>query len=148
MNRALEPSVTMTRLREALEASWRPDTAYLGVEAKGNRALGQCYPTSRVIQHYYPRFEIAQGEVWTGKKLETHFWNVLVTDEGLLVHVDLTWQQFPHGSQVRSFRIRDRNDLGDSSSTLERVERLLGRVKAFLGEHSHDEKNDGYSAAS
>ena len=42
----------MLRLHEALEASWDKQTAYQDVEQAGNRAYGQCYPTSRVIQNY------------------------------------------------------------------------------------------------
>lgn len=42
--------VEILTLRQALEASWRPETAYLNVEEEGNPALGQCYPTSRVIE--------------------------------------------------------------------------------------------------
>jgi hypothetical protein len=57
----------MPCLREALAASWDKRTAYLEVEQAGNPALGQCYPTSRVVQHYYPETEIIKGIVWTGK---------------------------------------------------------------------------------
>jgi len=45
-------------LRQAIEKSWQPDTAYGFVEEKGNPALGQCYPTSRVVQYYYPKSEV------------------------------------------------------------------------------------------
>lgn len=38
-------------LREALEASWDEKTSYLGVKEKGNPALGQCYPTFRVVRY-------------------------------------------------------------------------------------------------
>jgi hypothetical protein len=58
----------MLCLREALAASWDKRTAYLEVEQAGNPALGQCYPTSRVVQHYYPETEIIKGKVWTGKR--------------------------------------------------------------------------------
>jgi len=63
----------MLRLREALNASWDKRTAYLEVEQMGNPALGQCYPTSRTVQHYYPETEIITGTVWTGQTSELHF---------------------------------------------------------------------------
>jgi hypothetical protein len=58
----------MLRLCEALEASW---------DGSGNPACGQCYATSRVVQHYYPATEIIKGKVWTGEREEIHFWNGL-----------------------------------------------------------------------
>ena len=124
-------TVSMTKLREAIEASWGVDTAYLHVNEKGNPALGNCYPTSRVIQHFFPKMEIVEGQVWTGKKLEKHFWNLLIVD-GMEYHIDLSWRQFPHGSVVKEYKIRDRKTLGDSEATIKRVELLLNRVKNFL----------------
>jgi len=123
----------MLRLREALEASWKLDTAYLHVHENGNPALGNCYPTSRVVQHFFPQMEIIEGQVWTGKQMEKHFWNVLISDSGEY-HLDLTWQQFPHGSVVKEYRVRDRNTLNDSESTIKRVDLLLDRVKEFISQ--------------
>jgi hypothetical protein len=121
----------MTQLREALEASWDSKTSYLAVSDKGNPALGQCYPTSWVVQFFFPKTEIAQGHVWTGKSMEKHFWNVLEID-GVQYHIDLTWQQFPHGSSVQDFKIRNREALGDSQKTVERCELLRIRVIDYL----------------
>lgn len=122
----------LTRLREALEASWQSDTAYLGVQEVGNPALGQCYPTSRVMQYFYPETEIVEGEVITPNgKIEKHFWNLLKMENKEL-HIDLSWQQFPCGSRVKSWKVRDRKYLNDGVETTERVERLLGRVKYYL----------------
>lgn len=122
----------MLRLREALEASWDKRTAYAAVEKPGNPAAAQCYPTARVVQHYYPATEIIKGKVWTGESEEIHFWNGLrVGDEWY--HIDLSWSQFPPGSVVRDFLVLDRHDLGDSEATLERCALLLKRVEAFLG---------------
>ena len=42
--------VALASLAIALEASWDHLTAYRGVVCAGNPALGQCYPTSRVVQ--------------------------------------------------------------------------------------------------
>jgi hypothetical protein len=122
---------TLLQLREALEASWSKETAYLAVKKKGNPALGQCYPTSRVVQHYFPDTEIIKGVVWNGKEIETHFWNGLKAN-GILYHIDLSWQQFPAGSVVKSFRILDRNTLGDSEATVKRCKLLLEKVANYL----------------
>ncbi len=121
----------MIKLREAIEASWGPDTAYLHISEDGNPALGNCYTTSRIIQHYYPEMEIVEGQVWTGVGLEKHFWNTLITDNNEF-HIDLTWKQFPPGSVVKEYAVRDRETLGDSKVTLIRVDLLLDRVKNIL----------------
>lgn len=123
--------VDMLSLRRAIEVSWRPDTAYLVAEEPGNPALGQCYVTARVVQHYFPEAEIVEGEVNTGKGAEKHFWNVFHASEND-VHIDLTWNQFPHGSRVETWKVRDRTTLNDSQVTIDRVERLLGRVEQNL----------------
>jgi hypothetical protein len=114
-------------LREALEACWDERTSYLGVKQPGNAALGQCYPTCRVVQHCVPEAEIIRGKVWTGERCEDHFWNGLV-EGGVLRHVDLTWQQFPPGSCVREWAILDRRSLDDSAGTQARCALLLARV--------------------
>jgi hypothetical protein len=119
----------MLCLREALEASWDKLTAY--AEKVGNPASGQCYPTARVVQHYYPATEIIKGKVWTGEREEIHFWNGLpVGDEWY--HIDFSWNQFPPGSVVREFVVLDRHELGDSDATLERCALLMKRVEAYL----------------
>ena len=94
------PRVSLPQLESALEASWSPCTAYLGAFARGNPALGQCYPTASVVQCFFPRFDIAAGDVDTGSAIEAHFSNI---DQVSIPaeHVDLTWQQFPRGSQAR-----------------------------------------------
>lgn len=127
---------SMIRAREALEKSWSPATAYRGASRLGAPSLGQCYPTSRVLQLLYPALEIVEGRVWTGIAEEKHFWNLLETGVGE-VHVDLTWQQFPHGSVVRGWHIRDRATLNDSEVTLQRVEALLQKV------HRHLDQREG-----
>ncbi len=119
-------------LARALEASWDSRTAYRGVTRLGNPAFGQCYPTCRVVQWFYPEYEIAKGEVWTGISTERHFWNVhgLGPDAHLL---DLSWKQFPAESVVRSFVLLDRHALGDSDATVARCTLLLERVLSYLG---------------
>lgn len=128
---SLKREIDMFRVREALEASWDEKTSYLAVKEDGNPALGQCYPTSRVLQHFFPELEIAKGKVWNGKEEESHFWNIL-SISGVTYHIDLTWQQFPHSSIVREFNILDRKELGDSDPTVKRVELLKQRVTEYL----------------
>jgi Phytanoyl-CoA dioxygenase (PhyH) len=126
-----EDSVEMPRLTEAIEASWDHRTAYRGISSPGNLALGQCYPTARVVQWFFPELEIASGEVWTGASTEDHFWNVR-TGGDAIEHIDLSWRQFPPGSSVRKFKVLDRHALGDSPATVERCALLLQRVLVNL----------------
>ncbi len=121
----------LASLAAALEASWDHRTAYGGVTQPGNPALGQCYPTSRVVQFFYPETEIACGDVWTGSAIECHFWNVRGSGPDA-EWIDLTWQQFPPGSVVRHFKLLDRRCLGDSPPTVERCALLRRRVAAYL----------------
>jgi hypothetical protein len=123
--------MTMVRLREALAASWDARTSYEGLVEEGNPAYAQCYATSRVVQRYFPAAEIAEGNVWTGNSVERHFWNVLVID-GVEYHIDLTWQQFPHGSVVQSYWVWPREELTDRPGTVERCNLLHKRVAALL----------------
>lgn len=131
------PAVDLARLARAIEACWAPDTAYLGVSEPGNPALGQCYPTSRVVQWFHPAFEIARGTVWTGVSAECHFWNVRGASETAEC-VDLSWQQFPPGSVVQGFELLDRRQLGDGPGAIARCERLLGRVLGYLAAEAPD----------
>ena len=121
----------MLRLREALEASWDNKTSYAAVGQADNPALGQCYPTSRLVQHFFPATEILKGKVWTGKSEEIHFWNSLPIGNDWY-HIDLTWQQFPTGSIVLEFVVLDRQSLGDSEATIQRCALLLRRVEDYL----------------
>lgn len=126
-------SVDLPALTRALETSWDRRTSYQGAVCPGNPALGQCYPTSRVVQWFYPEYEIAKGEVWTGASVEQHFWNV----RGIGEHaewLDLSWKQFPPGSVVQRFELLDRSSLDDSKGTIERCELLLQRVLSYLAQ--------------
>lgn len=125
--------IDLTLLREAIEASWDEKTSYNNVSEQGNPALGQCYPTSRIVQFFFPDTEIVEGEVWTGIDTEKHFWNSLKINDQQY-HIDLTWQQFPHGSVVKSWKIRDREKLGDGQKTIDRVELLNERVRNYLSD--------------
>jgi len=127
----VKTKVSMLELREALEASWDASTSYGGVFEAGNSALGQCYPTSAVVQHFYPEVEIVEGEVWTGKSIEKHFWNLLISD-GNEYHVDFTWQQFPPESVVHGYRMRDREAREDSPATIARCDFLRDTVARLL----------------
>jgi hypothetical protein len=130
----------MLCLREALAASWDKRTAYLEVEQAGNPALGQCYPTSRVVQHYYPETEIIKGKVWTGEKADVHFWNGLHVGDDWY-HIDLSGQQFPAGSIVQEFVIIERQELHDSEATVQRCALLLKRVDDYLEARDHRSKS-------
>jgi hypothetical protein len=123
--------IDLLRLLEALEASWDQETSFEGVSEAGNPAFGQCYPTAWVVQQFFPRFEIARGSVWTGLKSETHFWNISF-EGGQQYHLDLSWQQFPHGSSVLEYEVLDRTTLGDSDRTVARCELLRDRVVVYL----------------
>jgi hypothetical protein len=125
------PRVSLAQLGSALEASWDRRTAHLGAFQPGNPALGQCYPTARVVQWFFPRFEIASGEVDTGSAVEAHFWNMAGGPEP--ERVDFTWQQFPRGSHVVRCTVLDRHQLGDSAPTVLRCQLLLQRVCQRLG---------------
>jgi ABC-type Fe3+/spermidine/putrescine transport system ATPase subunit len=125
------PPDFMLHLREALAASWDKRTAYLEVEQTGNPALGQCYPTSRTVQHFYPETEIIKGKVLTGKSLDVHFWNGLRIDDDWY-HIDLSWQQFPAGSTIQEFVVVERQELNDSEATKQRCALLLKRVDDYL----------------
>ena len=119
--------VSVSALKEAIETSWRPDTAYGGVERVGNPALGQCYATARVVQHFFPELDVARGEVCTGSTIETHYWNVRSADDGW-EHLDLSWSQFPAGSTMTRFEVLDRSVYNDSAATVLRCKLLLNRV--------------------
>jgi hypothetical protein len=125
-------STDLPALTLALEASWDNLTSYQGATRPGNPAYGQCYPTSRVVQWFYPEYDIASGEVWNGAADEQHFWNVRGTGKHA-DWIDLSWKQFPAGSVVRRFSLLDRNALGDSERARERCALLLQRVLCYLG---------------
>jgi hypothetical protein len=125
-------SIDLPVLTLALEASWDSLTSYQGATRPGNPAYGQCYPTSRVVQWFYPEYKIAKGEVWTGASIEMHFWNVRGIGKEA-EWIDLSWKQFPAGSVVQSFCLLDRDSLGDSERTKERCDLLLQRVLSRLG---------------
>jgi hypothetical protein len=125
------PEVSLAQLESALKASWDSRTAHLGAHQPGNPALGQCYPTARVVQWFFPAFEIASGAVETPSGLEWHFWNIDPACNPV-VHLDLTWSQFAPGSTVKHFTILNRETLGDSPPTVGRCQLLLERVRMKL----------------
>jgi hypothetical protein len=121
----------MVRLREALAASWDALTSYQRLVEEGNPAYAQCYATSRVVQRYFPATEIAEGKGVDWTSVECHFWNVLVVD-GVEYHIDLTWQQFPHGSVVPDYRVCPCDEIMERPETVERVDLLADGVARFL----------------
>lgn len=127
--------IDMTKLRYAIEASWEPAIASFGQYESDNPALGQCYPTSWLMQQYFPELEIVEGSVITPKGEEKHFWNILQSN-GQEYHIDLTWQQFPRGSHIRSWKIRNRGTLNDGLRTQKRCALLKSKVAKILHESS------------
>ncbi|MFO0862101.1 MAG: hypothetical protein U0516_00005 [Candidatus Saccharibacteria bacterium] len=125
--------VDFIKLRSAIESSWRPDTAYQFIEEEGNPALGQCYVTSLVIQYFFPECEIIKGEVNTDHGIEKHYWNMVMVN-GEKVHIDLTWRQFPLGSTIKSWQLKNRGEFNDDKQLVERFEKLLTRVKQNLNQ--------------
>lgn len=119
------------KLRRAIELSWTKDTAYKYVFEEGNPSKGQCYVTSWLLQQFYPELEIYEGQVKTGVATEKHFWTVLKKNGNEFV-IDLTWQQFPAGSEIISKKHRDRDTLDDTEETIKRREILLNRVNQIL----------------
>jgi hypothetical protein len=119
-------------LAEALAASWDARTAYLGVHVPGNPALGQCYPTARVVQWFYPAFEVAVGEVAAGDRVERHFWNIRGSGADA-EWLDFSWMQFPPGARVTRFEMLDLQAVQDSPATQARCALLMERVLAHLG---------------
>jgi hypothetical protein len=131
MENPVLPRLSLPQLRSALEASWDRSTAHLEVYQLGNPALGQCYPTARVVQWFFPELEIASGEVDTGSALEAHFWNIDPASNPAR-HIDLTWQQFPESSKVLRFTVLDRHHLNDRPATVARCQLLLKRALVKL----------------
>jgi hypothetical protein len=128
---SVHPLPSMTQLQLAVEESWQPDTAYLGVHQENNPALGQCYPTARLVQRFFSQFEIVAGKVDTGSSIEAHFWNI-DPEQDPPKHIDLTWRQFPARARVVEYAILDRHGLNDSAPTVRRCELLLERVLSRL----------------
>jgi hypothetical protein len=125
------PIPDLLLLREALEASWDAKTSYASAIQEGNPAFGQCYPSSWVVNFFYPELVIVKGRVWTGASLEDHFWNVRTVDT-TIYHIDFTWQQFPSHSVVRDFRELTGDELHDSASTVTRCALLKRRVLRYI----------------
>ena len=134
--------VALDKLSASIEASWDYRTAYRGITKPGNPAFGQCYPTARVVQFFYPEVEIASGVVLTGSGTESHFWNIRGSGDDA-EWIDLSWQQFPPGSIVQGFELLDRRLLGDSPPTVERCALLLRRVLSHLSSNArHASRED------
>ena len=47
-------------------------------------------------------------------------------------HIDFTSQQFPASSEVHSYKIHDRKNLGDGPATIERCGLLRNRVLDYI----------------
>jgi len=123
----------LSALASALRASWDAQTAYQGRFNPENPAAGQCYPTARVVQWFYPDLEVVHGEVRTGTALERHFWNAPMGSGGA-ERVDLSWEQFPPGATIARFDFLRTGASADSQGTHARCLLLLRRVTRHLGQ--------------
>ena len=86
-------------------------------------------PGSSNISSPRPRWSrVRSGRARTSRRTSGTSW----PGDGALVHVDLSWSQFPAGSSVRTYAMRDRATFGDGPETVRRVRTLLGRVTARL----------------
>ena len=116
----LTESVSETFLAK-LTSAWGKDTchpAYVNKWTEQNPAAGQCLVTALAVQDEYGG-DIYDCKVGHGR----HFYNV-VNDE----IVDLTFNQFPEGSEIIDKRKRDRKQLLANKETKQRYELLKSKM--------------------
>lgn len=116
----LTESVSETFLAK-LTSAWSKDTchpAYVNKWTEQNPAAGQCLVTALAVQDEYG------GDIYDCKVGHSrHFYNV-VNDE----IVDLTFNQFPEGSEIKDKRKRDRKQLLANKETKQRYELLKSKM--------------------
>ena len=116
----LTESVSETFLAK-LTSAWGKDTchpAYVNKWTEQNPAAGQCLVTALAVQDEYG------GDIYDCKVGRSrHFYNV-VNDE----IVDLTFNQFPEGSEIKDKRKRDRKQLLANKETKQRYELLKSKM--------------------
>jgi hypothetical protein len=122
---------SLLALARSLRASWDELTAYQGKFDPANPSAGQCYPTSRVVEWFYPDYEVVRGEVLTQAGIEQHFWNVRVGSVDAQ-KIDLSWDQFPPASTIVRFEFLFSNAFADSAGTQGRCLLLLTRALRHL----------------
>ena len=116
----LTESVSETFLAK-LTSAWDKDTchpAYVNKWTEQNPATGQCLVTALAVQDEYG------GDIYDCKVGHSrHFYNV-INDE----IVDLTFNQFPEGSEIKDKRKRDRKQLLANKETKQRYELLKSKM--------------------
>jgi hypothetical protein len=124
MTAAVGPHVTRHDLESALEAAWSRDTsADAATWSEANRAWGQCAVTALIVQDYLGGI-LRRGEVGP----ISHYWNLTPSGD----EVDLTWQQFPSGTEITNVTVRTREYVLSHVETARRYEKLARRVDQIL----------------
>ena len=117
----LTESVSETFLSK-LTSAWDKDTchpAYINKWTEQNPAAGQCLVTALAVQDEYG------GDIYDCKvERSRHFYNV-INDK----IIDLTFNQFPEGSEIKDTRKRDRNQLLANKETFKRYNLLKARME-------------------
>lgn len=114
-------SVMDKSLLDKIMQAWCMETAhpaYANKWSMENPAAGQCLVTALVIQ------DELGGDIYDCKVGHSrHFYNVINGET-----IDLTFSQFPDGSEITASRIRDRKQLLANKETKQRYELLKSRI--------------------
>ena len=109
-----------------IKNSWCQETAhpaYASRWSKDNPSAGQCLVTALLIQ------DELGGDIYDCKVGRSrHFYNVINGEK-----IDLTFDQFPAGSECKDDRIRDRKSLLSNADTRQRYELLKELVNSNNG---------------
>ena len=104
-----------------ITSAWDRDTchpAFVNKYSNENPAAGQCLVTALAVQDEYG------GDIYDCKVGRSrHFYNVIDGET-----VDLTFNQFPEGSEIKEPRIRDRKQLLNNKDTKARYDLLKLRM--------------------
>ena len=116
----LESTVDKSLINK-IKLAWCAETAHPAYASKWsaeNPAIGQCLVTALIIQ------DELGGDIYDCKVGRSrHFYNVINGET-----VDLTFSQFPDGSEITDSRIRDRKQLLANKETKQRYELLKSRI--------------------
>jgi deoxycytidylate deaminase len=116
-----------SRLEAAIAKSWARDTSFTPERwSEQNPAYGHCAVTALVVHDFLGgKF---RRVVATGPETVSHYFNEL--PDGRVV--DLTFRQFPQGTQFSPVEYREREYLLSNPQTAERYAKLKERVLAEL----------------
>ena len=119
-------STMNSALVNKIKNSWCQETAhpaYASRWSKDNPSAGQCLVTALLIQ------DELGGDIYDCKVGRSrHFYNVVNGEK-----IDLTFDQFPAGSECKDSRIRDRKSLLSNAETRQRYELLKELVNSNNG---------------